>query len=55
MGEGEELGIVPRFANELFSRVDGTADSEVSGDKVGWSCRQWSEWGQGGMVLPTVE
>lgn len=30
MGEGEELGIVPRFANELFARVEGTSNSKVS-------------------------
>ena len=30
MGEGGELGIVPRFAEELFARVDGTEDSKVA-------------------------
>ena len=29
MGEGEAIGIVPRFAQELFDRVEGTADDEV--------------------------
>ena len=29
MGEGEELGIVPRFTKELFERVEGTSDSKV--------------------------
>ena len=29
MGEGEHLGIVPRFMRELFDRVDGTSDSKV--------------------------
>lgn len=29
MGEGEELGIVPRFMKELFYRIDGTSDSKV--------------------------
>ena len=30
MGEGEEVGIVPRFARELFDRIEGTSDEEVS-------------------------
>ena len=29
MGEGEAVGIVPRFAQELFERVEGTSDEEV--------------------------
>lgn len=29
MGEGEEIGIVPRFMKELFDRIDGTSDSKV--------------------------
>ena len=28
-GEGEAIGIVPRFAQELFDRIEGTADDEV--------------------------
>ena len=31
MGEGEQLGIVPRFMRELFDRIDGTSDSKVTG------------------------
>jgi hypothetical protein len=30
MGEGEQVGIVPRFMRELFDRIDGTSDSKVS-------------------------
>ena len=29
MGEGEQHGIVPQFAKELFERVEGTIDDEV--------------------------
>lgn len=29
MGEGEEVGIVPRFMKELFNRIEGTSDSKV--------------------------
>jgi len=34
MGEGGELGIVPRFAEELFARVESTADSKVSNSSM---------------------
>lgn len=30
MGEGENVGIVPRFTKELFDRVEGTSDSKVA-------------------------
>ena len=30
MGEGEHHGIVPQFTKELFDRVEGTTDDEVS-------------------------
>ena len=30
MGEGENQGIVPQFAKELFDRVEGTTDEEVT-------------------------
>ena len=30
MGEGENHGIVPQFAKELFDRVEGTTDKEVT-------------------------
>ena len=29
MGEGEEVGVVPRFMEELFERIAGTSDSKV--------------------------
>ena len=29
MGEGENHGVVPQFAKELFERVEGTTDDEV--------------------------
>lgn len=33
MGEGENLGIVPRFMRELFERIEGTSDSKVTFQK----------------------
>ncbi len=35
MGEGEAIGIVPRFAQELFDRVEGMSDDEVTAEAVG--------------------
>jgi len=30
MGEADNTGIVPRFAEELFSRIEGASTEEVS-------------------------
>ena len=45
MGEGQKLGIVPRFMRELFERIEGTSDSKVCvllashTDPITWSNR----------------
>ena len=31
MGEPSALGVIPQFANELYDRIEGTTDEEVSG------------------------
>ena len=31
MGEPSALGVIPQFANELYDRIEGTTDDEVSG------------------------
>ena len=33
MGEGAEVGIVPRFSQELFDRVEGNMSQLVRGSK----------------------
>ena len=34
MGEPSALGVIPQFANELYDRIEGTADDEVSGELI---------------------
>ena len=31
MGEGGDQGIVPRFSKELYDRIEGTTEEQVSG------------------------
>lgn len=37
MGEGEQLGIVPRFMRELFDRIEGTSDCKVTYGLMVWT------------------
>lgn len=30
MGETNALGVIPQFARELYERIEGTTDTEVS-------------------------